>query len=158
MSEVNNGLIDIVEPAAPVLAASGGWLWLAVSIAGLVFVSILLFIFIKQKIPAHLAIKRVRDLNKRLLAAEHTQHETVLMLALELRHGLALKRLRADILPHRCSQQDGARWTAFMQHLDELLYQRDVELDAEKMAALFAQAEYWLKRYSRKTQLKKIGS
>ena len=99
----------------------------------------------------------MRELNKKLLAAEHTPHETVLMLALELRHGLSLKRLRADILPQGCSQQDSVRWTVFMQHLDDLLYQRDVELDAEKMAALFAQTEDWLKHYSRKSQLKKIG-
>lgn len=157
MSETSSGLINIIEPAAPVLAASSSLLWPVVSILALSIASILLFIFIKYRLPAFLAIKRVRELNKKLLAAEHTPHETVLMLALELRHGLSLKRLRADILPQGCSQQDSVRWTVFMQHLDDLLYQRDVELDAEKMAALFAQTEYWLKHYSRKSQLKKIG-
>lgn len=157
MSEANSGLIDIIEPAAPVLVATGGWLWMTVLIAGLTLVAVVLFVLWKYKLPAYRAIQRVRDLQKKLHAGEHTSHETLLLLALELRHGLGLKRLRAENLPERCKQQDRARWPEFMQHLDELLYQHDVELSEEKLADLFVRVEYWLRRYSRQTKLRKLG-
>ena len=158
MSESNSGLVDIIEPAVPMLVASTNWLWLALLAAVVVALFAALLLWWKYKLPAYRAVQRVRELHKKLHAAAHTQHETVLLLALELRHGLVLKRLRADILPERCTEPDQARWVEFMQHLDSLLYQPEVELTTEKMSAMFVHIEYWLQRYSRKSTLKKIGS
>jgi hypothetical protein len=157
MSEANSGLIDIIEPAAPLVNASASWLWPLLLLAVLVILAVILFVWWKYKLPAYRAIQRVRGLQKKLHAAEHTPHETLLMLALELRHGLGLKQLRAEKLPARCSQQDCARWPEFMQYLDGLLYQHDAELSEEKLAELFVQVEYWLRRYGRQSKLKKFG-
>ncbi len=157
MSDTSSGLADIIEPAAPVLAASGGWLWIALLITGLVIVAVVLFVLWKYKLPVYRAIRRLRDLQKKLHAGEHTPHETVLLLALELRHGLGIKRLRADKMPEQLKPQDHSRWPDFLQTMDSFLYQNNPEISAENMADLFAQAEYWLLRYGRKSAFKTIG-
>jgi len=157
MSDTNSGLADIIEPAAPVLAASGGWLWIALLITGLVIVAVVLFVLWKYKLPAYRAVRSMRELQKKLHAGEHTPLETVLLLALELRHGLGVKQLRADKMPEQLKQRDHSRWSDFLQTLDTFLYQHNAELSAEKLADLFAQAEYWLRHYGRKSAFKKIG-
>jgi hypothetical protein len=157
MSEASSGLIDIIEPAAPLVNVTASWLWPLLLLAILVIVMGILFVLWKYKLPAYRAIKRVRGLQRKLHAAENTPHETLLMLALELRHGLGLKQLRAQNLPARCSRQDCASWPEFMQYLDGLLYQHDAELTEEKLADLFVQVEYWLRRYGRQSKLKKFG-
>jgi len=157
MSEANSGLIDIVEPAAPAVNAADSWLWPLLLLAALVIASVILIVWWKYKLPAYRAVRRVRDLQKKQHAAEHTPHEILLMLALELRHGLGLKQLRAENLPARCSKQDCARWPEFMQYMDGLLYQHDAGLSEEKLADLFVQVEYWLRRYGRRSKLKKFG-
>lgn len=158
MSEQTNALIDIVEPAAPVAEASGSWLWLVLSV---VVVLALLFaakFFWKYKLPAYRAVKHLRKLHQQLHAKEHTPHESALMVALELRHNLGVKRLRADILPAQVHPRDHARWPEFMQQLDDVLYQHAPDLGVDKLDALFEQAEYWLRRYSRKSNLKKLDT
>ncbi len=158
MLELNSGLIDIIEPVAPVLPVAQSWLWLVLLITAVVALVAALLLWWKYKFPAYRTMRRVRELNKQFIAAEHTAHETVLLLALELRHGLALKHLRADSFPQKCSQQDSSRWLEFMQYLDSVLYQHNADLNIEKMATIFAQFEYWLQRYSRHSTLKKIGA
>lgn len=158
MSQENNGLIDIVEPVAPTLAASANGYWIALLISGIGILLLGLFVIWKYKLPAYRSIQRVRALKRMLLSGENSPHETLLMLALELRHGLGLKRLRAENLPDRCKTRDNTRWPEFMRHLDELLYQHDIDLNNEKMAALFVEVEYWLSRYSRKSKLKKLDA
>ncbi len=157
MSDTSSGLADIIEPAAPLLATSGGWLWIGLLITGLLIVAVVLFVLWKYKLPAYRAIRRMRALHKQLHDKENTPHETVLLLALELRHGLGVKQLRADKVPEQMKQRDHSRWPDFLQTLDTFLYQNNPEISAEKMADLFAQAEYWLRRYSRKSAFKKIG-
>jgi Domain of unknown function (DUF4381) len=155
MSEQANALIDIVEPAAPVVVASGNGLWFALA-GGIIILLLLIFYLWKYRLPAYQAMQRLRALHKQLHANERTPHESVLMLALELRHSLGVKRLRADKIPVQVNARDQARWPEFMQQLDELLYQHKPELSADKLAALFTRAEYWLRRYSRKSSLKKL--
>lgn len=157
MSEANSGLIDIVEPAVPVAEATG-WLWAAGLVAVLLLVCIALFVLWKYKLPAYRALQHLRKLQNKLHKGEHTPHETVLLLALELRHGLGVKRLLAHDMPLVFRQQDAARWPEFMQQLDSMLYQHDAELSAEKLASLFEQAGYWLRRYSRRSAFRKIGA
>ncbi|HUX91949.1 MAG TPA: hypothetical protein VMV48_14780 [Gallionellaceae bacterium] len=158
MSEQTNGLIDIVEPAMPVVAAGDGWLWIAVSGAVFVCVILVLFMLWKFKLPAYRALKNLRRMQQQLRAKEQTPHESVLMLALELRHALNVKRLLAGKAPQQLRPQDHARWTEFMQQLDVMLYQHDAELSEDRLATLFEQAKYWLRRYSRRSTLRKIGT
>ena len=143
------GLVDIIEPAAPVLAADGNWPWIAAAVAMLVILAVAILFLLKYKLPAYRALRRLKKLRQQALAGELTPHESVFMLALELRHGLGVKRLRAEEVPVMFKQQDRALWPAFMQHLDAMLYQRGAELDAGVLEAVFAQIEKWLWRYSR---------
>jgi len=158
MHEENSGLIDIIEPAAPAIAAGGGWLWVAALMVVLLLLAIALFALWKYKLPAYRALKQLRQLKQQWLAAELTPHEAILMLALELRHGMAVKRLHADKMPPQIKAQEHARWAEFMQQLDALLYQHGGEPDKDKLQALFEQAEYWLRRYSRRSPFKKLGT
>lgn len=158
MNDANNGLIDIVEPAAPAVVAASGWLQLAGLIAGVLVLAVGLFAWWKYRLPAHRTLGELRKLQRRLHAKELTPHECALMLALELRHALGVKRLRADHLPPQLKSRDHARWAEFMQHLDVVLYQHAAELSEDKLLALFEQARYWLSRYSRRSTLKKLGA
>lgn len=143
------GLVDIIEPAAPVLAADANWPWIAAAVVTLVILAVAILLLLKYKLPAYRALRRLRKLRQQTLAGELTPHESVFMLALELRHGLGIKRLRAEEVPAVFKRQDRTMWPEFMQHLDTLLYQRGVELDAGVLAAVFAQIEKWLWSYGR---------
>ena len=143
------GLIDIIEPAAPVVAAAANWPWIAAVTAMLVMLAVAILLLWKYKLPAYRAVKRLRKLRQQALAGELTPHESIFMLALELRRGLGIKRLRAEEIPVMFKQQDRTVWPEFMQHLDTMLYQRGAELDAGVLAEPFVQIEKWLWRYSR---------
>lgn len=156
MSEQANGLIDIVEPAMPVAAAAGSWLGILIVVCVLLLLLIAAGYWLKYKLPAWRALKRLRALHKQLQAGEHTPHESVLLLALELRHGLGVKRLLADKAPPQIKAKDHARWPLFMQELDVLLYQKEKDLNAAQVAAFFMQSEYWLKRYGKKSSFRKM--
>jgi hypothetical protein len=155
MSESSSGLVDIVEPAVPVLTEGVHRLWISAAVAILISLLFVLMMLWK-KWPAYLALKRLRNVKRQIKSGELTPHEGVLMLALELRHGLGMKRLLAAVIPTTCSEQDSHRWVEYMHHLDELLYQHGQDVDADKLAAVFGQAEYWLQRYSRRTKLMRI--
>lgn len=156
MNEASSGLVDIVEPAAPVMAEALGWLSMTGLIATVLIFALALFVLWKYKLPAYLAVRRLHKLRKESVAGELTPLETVLILALELRHGLAVKRLLADKIPAQFKPHEQARWTEFMHGLDAMLYQHKAELGADRLAVLFTQTEYWLRRYSRRSTLRKI--
>ena len=156
MSEANSGLVDIIEPALPVLAEATDWLTMTGFIAVVLVLALALFALWKYRLPAYLAVQRLRKLRKELQAGELTPHESVLMLALELRHGLGVKRLLADKMPAQFKPHEHTRWAEFMHGLDAMLYQHKDELSADRLAALFNQTEYWLRRYGRRSTLKKL--
>ena len=158
MSDTANSLIDIIEPATPALRDSGSWLWLAGLGAAVLLSLVLVFLWWQYKLPAYRALQRLRKLRHKWQAGEHSAQEAVLLLALELRHGLGVKRLLAAQVPPQCKQHEQAGWTGFMRQLDAMLYQSAAERDAAQLEALFEQAGYWLRRYSRRSPYKKIGS
>lgn len=149
MNEANSGLIDIIEPLPPGVADGSYGYWVAATIALLLILAAALLLLWKYKLPAYRALRRLRKLRQQSLAGELTPHESVFMLALELRHGLGIRRLRAEEVPVRFNRQDRALWPAFMHQLDALLYQSGAGVSADKLAALFVQLEKWLWRYSR---------
>ena len=157
MNETNSGLVDIIEPAAPIVAETTGWLSMTGLIAAVLVLALALFVLWKYKLPAYVAVQRLRKLRRELQLGELTPHETVLMLALELRHGLAVKRLLADRMPLQFKPHEHTRWAEFMHELDAMLYQNQVELGTDRLAALYDQTEYWLRRYGRRSSLGKIG-
>lgn len=145
----SSGLIDIIEPAVPVVVEGGSWLWIGVAIA-LVLILIAAFIYLwKYKLPAYRSVKRLREVRQQIHAGELTLHESVLVIALELRQGLAIKRLRAEEVPPGFKQQDAAMWAEFMKNLEAMLYQPSADLSTDKHTAIYAQIEIWLWRYGR---------
>lgn len=149
VNEINDGLIDIIEPVAPVMAEAGGWLWIAVPFGFVLLLGAGFFYLWKYKLPAYRSVKRLREVKRQVHAGELTQHERVLVFALELRQGLAIKRLRAEEAPVNFKQQDAVMWVEFIQDLESMLYQSGVDLSEEKLADTYIKIEKWLWRYSR---------
>jgi len=144
-----SGLMDIIEPAVPAVAGGGGNLWIAaVAVSAMVLAGLFFYLW-KHRLPAYRARKNVRDIQRQVLAGELTLHESILVFALELRQGLAVKRLRAEEVPVVFNRQDAALWLEFMQNLEAMLYQSGADVTAEKQAALYVQIEKWLWRYGR---------
>lgn len=154
---MSDALIDIVQPAVPQVQEGSGWMWLVLLVAagGLLAAGIYIW---KFRLPAWRAVKRVKALQKKMLAGEFAAHEAMLMLALELRHGLGVKRLRADQLPQQIRPRDHARWPEFMQQMDILLYQHATEMSQQQAGEFFVHAEYWLSRYARNSTMKRLDT
>lgn len=153
MSET--ALIDIVEPVAPVVQTELVWMWLVAGMLPILLVAGIFFWW-KYKLPAWRALKLIRTLQRQMHAGEHTVHEAVLRLALELRHALGVKRLHGERLPPQIGAYDHARWQEFMQQLDGMLYRHEGELLKTQVDALYLLAEYWIKRYARHSRLRKL--
>lgn len=143
------GLVDIVEPIAPVAAAAGNWPWLAAAFAVVALLIIVLLMLLKKKWPAYRAVKRLRKLRQQTLAGELTPHESIYLLALELRRGLRLDRLFAENTPASFNESDRALWSGFVKQLDALRYQSGEGLTDAKLEPIVTQIELWLRRYCR---------
>lgn len=156
VNEANDGLIDIIQPVAPVMVETGGWLWIAGFGIGLVLMAAVILVLWKYKLPAYRALRQVRSLQNKLETGTLAAQECVLLLALELRHGLGVKQLLANKMPEQFKQQDSFRWQEYIQQLDVMLYQHDPELNAAKLNSLFVQTESWLRTYSRRSSYRKV--
>lgn len=149
MNEASEGLIDIIEPAAPLMVESANWLWIAGLLAVLVLAVIGLWLLWKKKWPSYRAVKRLRKLQQQLLAGKLPPYEAILLLAQELQNSLGQKRLLRDAAPLNFQQQDSLLWPGLIKQIDAMRYQSDVKLDKDELAKIFAQAEKFLHRYSR---------
>lgn len=149
MNEASDGLIDIVEPAAPLMVESVNWLRIAGLLAVLVLAVIGLWLLWKKKWPSYRAVKRLRKLQQQLLAGKLPPYEAILLLAQELQNSLGQKRLLRDAAPLNFQQQDSLLWPGLIKQIDAMRYQSDVKLDKDELAKIFAQAEKFLHRYSR---------
>lgn len=149
MNEASDGLIDIVEPAAPLMVEGVNWLRIAGLLAVLVLAVIGLWLLWKKKWPSYRAVKRLRKLQQQLLAGKLPPYEAILLLAQELQNSLGQKRLLRDAAPLNFQQQDSLLWPGLIKQIDAMRYQSDVKLDKDELAKIFAQAEKFLHRYSR---------
>ena len=149
MSDVASGLVDIIEPTAPVVVAATGMCWFVIAIILTVLLVIGLMVWWRKHRTCRARIKRLQVLRHTCQANELVHHEMIGMLALELRRGLKLARLRADELPEAFQPVDIALWADFVMQLDELRYQSKKLPDKAQLNALFAQVETWLGRYCR---------
>jgi hypothetical protein len=156
MNEHTNGLIDIIEPVAPPILESTNWLMLSAVVALLLMLAGALFYWWKYKLPCYWAVRDLHKLHEQMLAGDLSPHESALQLALNLRHHLAAKRLRADAMPQQIRQREHARWVEFMQLLDANLYQKSADVNSQSVENLYTQTRYWLQRYSRRSTLKKM--
>lgn len=149
MNEASDGLIDIIEPAAPLMVEGVNWLRIAGLLAVLVLAVIGLWLLWKKKWPSYRAVKRLRKLQQQLLAGKLPPYEAILLLAQELQNSLGQKRLLRDAALLNFQQQDSLLWPGLIKQIDAMRYQSDVKLDKDELAKIFIQAEIFLRRYSR---------
>lgn len=149
MNELASGLVDIIEPAAPVPDAVSNLFWLVVAILLLVLLAAGLLVWWRKQRAGRLLAKRLQALRSISQSRVLTQHEMVYLIALELRRGLNLARLLPDAVPALLEGDDVARWPDFVRHLDALRYQPEIVLDESQLDMLVTQTESWLRRYTR---------
>jgi len=149
MNESASGLIDIIEPAAPMAAAAANWPWLAATLAASLLVIAMLLMLWKKKWPAYRAIKRLRKLQQQIIAGEVSLQHGVILLSQELRVGLKLAQQLPKQAPENFTQQDIQLWTEFVQRLDRLRYQHGEALAVAELAPIISRIETWLWRYCR---------
>lgn len=148
MNDPTSGLIDIIEPVRPVLAATIGYSawWLALAVAALV----LLGLWMRGRGQCVRACrKRLQQLRQACAAGSVSQHEAAYRLAFELRQGLQLQQLNADQPPPALSIAEHPGWAATVTRLDTLRYQAGASLDDGQWTRLFNQADIWLQRAGR---------
>ena len=149
MNDQYSGLIDIIDPSAPIPDAGSDltWVWLALVVAMPLMICAV-FWWRKKRI-SHRAVKHLHKLHQHFLSGNLTSHEAVFFVALALRHGLGLTRLYTDDIPPVFQKSDQILWPAFIHRLDVLRYQPGTALDGQEMETIFAQVEIWLRRYCR---------
>ena len=149
MNDPTVGLVDIIEPVAPLPDAGSGMIWLVTGIVLIVLLVAGLIVWWRKRQPARLMEKRLQALRDVSRTEALTRHEMVYLIALELRRGLNLARLLPDDVPAAFQGNDLVLWPDFVQRLDALRYQPEIAMDESQLEALLTQTETWLRRYCR---------
>ena len=149
LSDAGSGLIDIIEPVAPSLAETAGWLWPVVTIVLLLLLAVSLFLLWKLKWPGWRAASRVKKLQQQVLSGAVSAQDGLYLLAQELRAGLGMATMLAEEAPARFVSSDRDHWPVFLRHLDEMRYQPVQALSYASLTPHFIQVEAWLRRYAR---------
>lgn len=147
MNDPTSGLIDIIEPAKPVLAASShsmGWL-----VSGMAVLVLLGGWIYWRGRSARIFRKRLHQLELAYVAGSMNPREAAYRLAYELQHGLRLQQLDADKPPPVLPAAELADWAETITYLDTLRYQAGTRLDGQQWAQLFSHANTWLRRAGR---------
>lgn len=138
-------LRDIVEPLAPPQQDAHAWAMLAVALALVLGVLFALRWYRRRR--ARAAIRRLHRMRARFAAGELSPREAGYAVARELRRGLGLARLASDCAPAVTAKAGaGSEWAQLVRALDALRYAPDTSAAAPAPAALFDQAETWLRR------------
>lgn len=138
-------LRDIVEPLAPPPQDAHAWAALAVAVALMLGVLFALRWHRRRRMRA--AIRRLRQMRARFAAGELSPREAGYAVARELRRGLGLARLASDCAPAGTAKAGaGSEWAQLVQALDALRYAPGTSAATPAPAALFDQAETWLRR------------
>lgn len=146
MNDSTSGLIDIIEPVRPMLAATSysAW-WLALVVTALV----LLGLWMRWRGRCVRACrKRLHQLRQACAAGSVSQREAAYRLAFELRQGLQLQQLNAD-QPPALPAAEHPGWAETVTRLDTLRYQAGASLDDQQWVRLCNQADTWLRRAGR---------
>ncbi|MES2364503.1 MAG: hypothetical protein V4563_01275 [Pseudomonadota bacterium] len=147
MNDPTSGLIDIIEPARPLLATGGYNLWLL--ILGVLTLMLLgLWVYWRGH-RARVFRKRLHQLELAYAAGNIDQREAAYRLAQELQQGLHLQQLDAHQLPSALPVAESEHWAVTVTRLDILRYQAGARLDGGQWAQLFSHANVWLRRAGR---------
>ncbi|GBL46073.1 hypothetical protein SFMTTN_1885 [Sulfuriferula multivorans] len=144
MNDPTSGLIDIIEPVRPMLVAtsySAWWLVLALVALGL---------WMRWRWRGVRACrKRLQQLRQACAAGHVSQHTAAYRLASELRLGLQLQQLNADLPPPALPVAEHPGWAEAIARLDTLRYQAGAGLEEGEWMRLCNQVDIWLKRAGR---------
>ena len=140
-------LQDIIEPLAPLLAASppywqyGGYVLLVLVVLGLIALLRWRWRVYRSQAPLH-------KLRLEFAAGRIDPHRAIYMLAAETRRIFHLKRLSATVVPEKLPDADDA-WRSFASRLDSWRYQSPAinKPGNQDIMALFEQALTWARRY-----------
>ena len=145
MNDATSGLIDIIEPTAPLVSTSSlPYIWLAVALALLLLVSSA--IWWRRQRCQRAARKRLRQLQHKLQAGNISQQQAAYALASELAQAYRLRQLQADQPPQPLPPTLHADWTTLLNTLDQLRYQADASMDTASWSQLFTVADTCLRR------------
>lgn len=147
MNDPTSGLIDIIEPVRTVLVAASysAW-WLVLALAALVLPG--LWMRWRGR-GVRACCKRLQHLRKAYAAGSVSQHEAAYRLASELRLGLQLQQLNADLPPPALPVAEHPGWAEAIARLDALRYQAGAGLEEVEWTRLCNQVDIWLKRAGR---------
>ena len=143
-------LQDIIEPLAPLLAASPPY-WQYGSYVLLVLVVLGLIALLRWRWRVYRSQAPLHKLRLELAAGRIDPHQAIYMLAAETRRIFHLKRLSVTVVPKKLSELPAAddAWRNFASRLDVWRYQSPTtnKPDDQDIVALFDQALLWAKRY-----------
>lgn len=148
MNEATSGLIDIIEPVAPVTVhASFPLIWLVAAVVVLLLAIAAGWRY-RQRCQ-YAARKRLRRLRLNLLTGVLNQQQTAYALAVELSQRFKLKLLQAEVPPQALHPSHHADWWLIVTQLDQLRYQPGTHLEAANWTRLFSIADAILRRSGR---------
>lgn len=147
MNDPTSGLIDIVEPAKPILAVGSHSVWWLV--AGVAVLMLLGGWMYWRGRCVRVFRKGLHQLEQAYVAGSMNQREVAYRLAYELQHGLRLRQLNADKPPPVLPAAESADWAETITYLDTLRYQAGTRLDGQQWTQLFSHANTWLRRAGR---------
>lgn len=145
MNDATSGLIDIIEPTAPLVSTSSlPYIWLAAALALLLLISGA--IWWRRQRCQRTARKRLRQLQHNLQAGNISQQQAAYALANELAQAYRLQQLHTDQPPQPLPPALHTDWTALLASLDRLRYQADASMDTASWSQLFTVADTCLRR------------
>lgn len=147
MNDSTSGLIDIIEPVRPMLVAASysAW-WLVLALAALVLPGL----WMRWRGRGVRACrKRLQQLRQACAAGRVSQRAAAYRLASELRLGLQLQQLNADLPPPALPVAEHPGWAEAIARLDTLRYQPGASLEEGEWTRLCNQVDIWLKRAGR---------
>lgn len=148
MNEATSGLIDIIEPLAPVTVNAGfPLIWLVAAVVVLLLAIVVAWRY-RQRCQ-YAARKRVRRLRLSLLTGELSQQQTAYALAAELSQRFKLQRLQAEVPPKALHSSHHADWGLIVTQLNQLRYQPGTRLEAANLTHLFSMVDAILRRSGR---------
>ena len=140
-------LQDIIEPLAPLLAASPPY-WQYTGYVLLVLVVLGLIALLRWRWRVYRSQAPLHKLRLELAAGRIDPHRAVYMLAAETRRIFHLKRLSVTVVPAKLPAADDA-WRNFASRLDSWRYQSPITSKPREqdILALFDQVLLWARRY-----------
>lgn len=148
MNEATSGLIDIIEPLAPVTVNAGfPLIWLVAAVVVLLLAIVATWRY-RQRCQ-YAARKHVRRLRLNFGTGEICQQQTAYALAAELSQRFKLQRLQAGVPPKVLHSSHHADWGLIVTQLDQLRYQPGTGLEAANLTHLFSRVDAILRRSGR---------